>query len=1159
MPYNANKTEQEMLELWKKNKTFEKSVEQRPADKPYVFYDGPPFATGLPHYGHILSSVAKDVVPRYWTMKGYRVRRRWGWDCHGLPIESLIEKKLEISGKKDIEEKIGVDQFNETCRTAVLKYATDWKKMVDRMGRWIEFDNAYKTMDNTYMESIWWALKNIWDKGLIYEGRKVLMYCPRCETPVAKAEIAMDHSYKDVTEESVIAKFKVTEKNKVLASIDGDIYLLAWTTTPWTLPGNVGLAVGKDIEYTLVKFDGVHYVVAKERLMHVFDTNTQEFEVVAQLKGADLLDIPYEPLFDMPAMRETGKRAWYVMPGDFVTTEDGTGIVHTAVVYGEDDYQLGLQFDLPIVPMLDQKGHYTDVAPEFARGKYYKEAEKEIKRELDGRGLFFARNQHTHSYPHCWRCDTQLIYNAISAWFINIQKIKSRLVKLNENIDWFPDHLKHGRFLNILETAPDWNISRNRYWATALPFWKCETEDCNEVACIGNIDELRKKSGEQLTKIVFVRHAESEMNVRNIQSCSPDIFPLTKVGEKQAKAYAKTVDEDIDVVIASPLLRTKQTAEIIAKKIGKDVITDEALREYGWGEWNSLEREELEKLESYQEYKKVTSLEEKFAYRLGGNGETRQEVIDRVRAFVEKINKEYAGKTVMLVAHGGVYAALSHALRNTSFGQYFVDQDVPYVTPHPFYVDTDNTEFDLHKHRVDKVTMPCESCGGTMQRIPEVIDCWFEAGSMPYAEFHYPFENKDQFEQRFPGQYIAEYIAQTRAWFYYMHVVSTLLFDSHSFEHVVTTGTILNEKGEKLSKSKQNYTDPWEIIDQYGMDALRYYLMTSVVMQSENLLFNDREVRDVYNKVLNSVTNVLTFYEMKKEQTSDVGLQTSDNVLDTWILAKQQVMIEEMTCYMDKYDLVKAGRLIQPFIEDLSQWYVRRSRDRFKDDGADAQAALSTLRHVLLTLAKLMAPFTPFVAERIYQSVGTGESVHLEEWPEVEKKLVHEKAIEEMAVARKVVEMGMSLRKDAGVRVRQPLGSYVVNTKQVKDVLQIVAEELNVKNVEYAEEVADDENVVVKEDGTLKVALNTEITPELKKEGLLREVTRAINQMRKEQKLTAQDHAALAYTTDDEMLKSVFTDFVDDIKRQTRVTDIQDGGDQEIEIDGKKVKMSLVR
>ena len=1004
--YNANQNEQEILKYWDEHKAFEKSVSERPEKKPYVFYDGPPFATGLPHYGHILSSVIKDVVPRYWTMKGFRVRRRWGWDCHGLPIENIVEKELKISGKKDIENKLGVDKFNEACRSKVLMYTKEWKKMIDRIGRWIEFDNAYKTMDSTYMESVWWALKTIWDKGLIYEGRKVLMYCPRCETPVSKAEIAMDNSYKDISEETVIVKFQITNfklqiNNKLQISNDKPVYILAWTTTPWTLPGNVALAVGKDIEYWVLNVNDENLIVAKDRVESVI--GDKRYEIGDKVKGVDLIGLEYEPLFDIPAIRETGQKAWYVTEADFVTTVDGTGVVHTAVVYGEEDYNLGLKIGLPVVPLLDSKGLFNEYAPDLIRGQYFKKAEKIIKEDLEKRGLMFSKENFTHSYPHCWRCDTQLFYNALSAWFINIQKVKSKLIKNNEKVNWYPEHLKHGRFLNILETAPDWNISRNRFWATPLPFWKCE---CGHIECVGSVKELK----------------------------------------------------------------------------GKAINFDEVYK------------------------------------------------TDKVE------------------------------------------------------------ELDLHKHLADKIRLKCKKCGSHMSRIPEVVDCWVESASMPFAEFHYPFENKETFKKRFPGQYIAEYIAQTRAWFYYMHVMAGLLFDDISFKNVVCTGTILNEKGEKLSKSKMNYTDPWVIIERYGTDALRYYLLASPVMQADDLYFNDNEVKEVYNKVINLLWNVVEFYKMYSENSAN-GLRpaNSANVLDKWIMARLNELVKVVTEEMDKYNTVKAGRPIKDFIDDLSTWYVRRSRDRFKiGNEEDKQSAIATLREVLLTLSKIMAPFTPFMAEKMYLELGGElESVHLEKWPQINDKMINDKLIEQMIQARKVVEMGLALRAEAGIKVRQPLSKFSIFPDKVRDpafhrdnfqfskeMMQIIADELNVKKVEMGDkeigdkeigdkEIGDKEigdDIIVKEDGGLKVALHTEVTDELKKEGLLREVVRAINQIRKEQKLTISDSVVVEFSTDDELLKSVFVDFSEEIKKSVLASDLREGNDgEETEIDGRKARLKITK
>jgi len=962
---NFSKIEEAILKYWQDNNIFEKSLKKESPNGDYVFYDGPPFATGLPHYGHILSSVAKDVFPRYFTMKGYRVPRRWGWDCHGLPIENLIEKKLAISGKKDIEDKIGVEKFNEECRSDVLMYTREWKKMVDRIGRWIEFDNAYKTMDTTYMESVWWALKTLWDKGLIYEGRKVLMYCPRCETPVSKAEVAMDNSYKEITEESLTAKFKI--KNPEKYGLPENTYILSWTTTPWTLPANVALAVGEKMDYALIKCKNEYFILVKELVKNYFK---DDFEEIKTIKGNDLIGIEYEPLVDIPAIKETGKKAWYVTDAQFVTIEDGTGVVHTAVVYGEDDYNLGLEKDLPVVPLLDGKGHFNDKAPEFIRGQYFKKAEKEIKKYLVDKNLVFRLENYTHSYPHCWRCDTQLFYNAISAWFINIQKVKQGMIELNQKINWYPEHLKEGRFLNILETAPDWNISRNRYWATPLPFWKCDNKECGHKECIGSIKELKEKS----------------INFNDI------------------------------------------------------------------------------------------------------------------------------------------------------------------------YVDESQDNIDLHKHNADKIKLKCEKCGGEMTRIPEVIDCWVEAASMPFAEHHYPFENKDVFAKRFPGEYIAEYIAQTRAWFYYMHALGTLLFDEISFKNCVTTGTILNHNGEKLSKSKKNYTDPWDIINEYGMDALRYYLMTSVVMSADNLFFNDREVRDAYNKIIVLPLNVLTFYKTFAGGEKVENLEEKDltNVLDIWITSKLNLLIKEVTQEMDNYNTVKAGRPFKEFINDLSTWYVRRSRDRFKGEGEDRMKALKTLRHILFNLARLMAPLTPYIAEHIYRELhGRLESVHLESWPEPKVKVIDEKVLENMETTLKIIEMGLAARAESGIKVRQPLQrATIFNVKVCEEYIELIKDELNIRQVVFEKD----------DSRELNVKIDTTISPELEEEGLLREMVRIINNLRKKTGLTIHDRIMIEYNTGDEMMKTVFEKYREELLRQTLAEELvlSDEKLERVEVNGVEIGIKMI-
>jgi len=962
MSLNFPEEENKILKFWQDKKIFEETLERTKKSKNFVFYDGPPFATGLPHYGHILSSVAKDVFPRYKTMRDFFVARIWGWDCHGLPIENIVEKELGISGKKDIETKIGVEKFNETCRSKVLTYTKEWKKMVDRIGRFVDFDNSYKTMDSAYMESVWWALKTLWDKGLIYEGKKVLMYCPHCETPVSKAEVAMDNSYQDVTEESVTAKFKV--KNPAKNNLPENTYILAWTTTPWTLPGNVALAVGEKIKYVVIKsldincqekgireyhnlilakdvFDSLNDRDDKDSLKLSFDLvyahNKHEGEkaaenvkIVKEVFGKDLVGLEYEPLYEIEKVKDFGKKAWVVLPAEFVNTKEGTGVVHTAVIYGEDDFNLGLKYNLPMIPLLTNNGIFNESAPEFIKGKYFKDSEKDIKNDLAERDLLFAKHSNTHAYPFCWRCGTQLFYNAISAWFINIQKHKKKIIKLNEKINWYPEHLKHGRFLNILQDAPDWNISRNRYWATPLPFFKCE---CGESQCIGSVKELK----------------EEAVNFS-------DVYKSDKVDG-----------------------------------------------------------------------------------------------------------------------------------------------------------------MDLHKDKMDKIELKCKKCGKKAKRTPEVIDCWVESASMPFAELHYPFESGEQFKKRLPAQYIAEYIAQTRTWFYYLHVLSVLLFDKISFENVVSTGTVLNEKGEKLSKSKQNFTDPWIIINQYGADALRFYLMSGHVMQSEDLFFSDRDIRESYNKVVNTLCNTAEFYAIYADKQIKNQKSKIKNILDKWILSRLNSTIGELTALMDKYDTVKSCRIIKGFIEDLSLWYVRRSRERFKEEGEDKNQAGVVLRSVLLEFSKAIAPILPFTAEYVFEKVkssGAAESVHLCGWPKSDKKLIDKKLEEKMNEVRGVVSLALAERTARGVKVKQPLQKLKIKNQKSKirgdeRLLSLIKNEVNLKEIIF------DKNI------SREVELDLNITEELKQEGILRDIVRQVQSKRKELGLVPQDKISVVAGADNYIIKLI--------------------------------------
>lgn len=1086
--------EEEILKFWQENKIFEKSIEKEAPKGEFVFYDGPPFATGLPHAGSLLSSVIKDVIPRYKTMRGYHVRRRWGWDCHGLPIENMIESELGIKDKTEIESKIGIEAFNEACRASVLRYAHEWKRYVDRVGRWVEYDNAYKTMDNSYIESVWQALKVANDKGLLYEGKKVLLYCPHCETPIAKAEVAMDNSYKDVTEESVYVKFPA--KGGFVNQEGGKKYFLAWTTTPWTLPGNVALAVGAGIDYVEVKIDNEILVLAKERLAILLEP----YKVIAEYKGKDLVGMEYEPLFDIPAVRDTGQKAWYIAEADFVTTTDGTGIVHTAVIYGEDDYNLGLKLGLPMVPLLDEKAHFNASAPEFIRGQYFKKAEKAIKDDLEHRGMMFRRENYTHSYPHCHRCGTALIYNAISSWFLNIQKVKARMIELNESINWVPSHLKHGRFLNIVENAPDWTISRNRYWAAPLPIWK---DDTGQVYVVGSIRELKQKTRSNGNEFIFIRHGEAENNVGDICNSDPKTaFHLTEKGRREAAEAGKGVGK-VDAMYASPFMRVQETAEIIAETVGyekESVQTDERLGDLHFGEFDG------------KAYTAFLEYEEKnlktYDTKLPG-GESYADAKQRFGEFLYEVDGKHRNSTIVVVTHGigletaaaliegadmGRAKEIINALEIKT-GEVMTFDFVP--LPH-----NRNFELDLHRPYIDTVELVSEE-GKSLKRIPEVIDGWVESASMPFAEYHYPFENKEVFESRFPGDFVAEYIAQTRTWFYYMHTVAVMLFNNVSFKNVISTGNVLAKDGSKMSKSKGNYTDPLVLLDRIGADAFRYYLMSSVVMQAEDMLFKDEEVKEVESRLVNILSNSFTFYQLYADSNVSASAK-SKHVLDRWIISRLNMLIMEMSEAMEAYEMVRASRPVRDFVADLSTWYIRRSRERFR--GEDKKQALETSRYVFREFSKLIAPIMPFIAEDIYQKVREESdpmSVHLESWPE--SASVDGEMLKKMESARRVVSLALECRSKANVKVRQPLSTLRIKATNLgAEYLDIIKEELNVKSVEVDEALVEE------------VSLNTALTPELIEEGKVRDAIRAVQEWRKEKSLKPGEKAE--YKTDDEFL-----------------------------------------
>jgi isoleucyl-tRNA synthetase len=1115
--------EEEVLQTWKDGKIFEKSLEKEAPNGEFVFYDGPPFATGLPHYGSLLSSVVKDVVGRYKTMQGYRVPRRWGWDCHGLPIEHMIEKKLELKTKKDIEA-LGIDKFNEEAKNSVLAYADEWKHYVERIGRWVDFDNSYKTMDNSYMESVWWALKKIYDDKRLYEGKKVLMYCPRCETPLSKAEIAMDNSYKDVTDEAVFVKFKLKAGQKIGDfETDDKTFILAWTTTPWTLPANMALAVGNNIDYVISsenlaevvgEFDDFPKAKKSENLILALEKKDifGPRSIEAQVKGADLLNLSYEPLYEIEkAKRENNEKSWTVLSADFVTTEDGTGVVHIAPMYGEDDYNLGLAHTLPTVPLLDGTGTYNTDAPKELQGMYYKKGGKYVVEDLETRGLLFKKHNYTHSYPHCYRCGTALIYNALSSWFIDIQSVKERLLETNEDITWYPEHLKHGRYQNNLKSAPDWTISRNRFWASPLPIWK--HTKTGDITVIGSLADLRAKTKKSGNTYFAIRHGEAESNVKHVISSATNTpHSLTEKGRQQIQSViAELKEKGITKIITSPLVRTRESAELIAKELGIDTSLIEV--EERFKEW------QLEGFDgkSVDELKKACPTYKQRFEEGCGTGETLKEMKRRIGEALYELEEKYQNETILIVGHEytlwflecvarGAAGKECVAVRGTKddFVKNAEVREVDFVPlPH-----NKEYELDLHRPYIDTLELVAED-GARLVRIPEVVDCWVESGSMPFASEHYPHENEEVVRRRYPGDFIAEYIAQTRTWFYYMHAMGVLLFDEASFKNCVTTGTLLAADGAKISKSKKNYTDPYENIDKYGADAMRCYMLGSVVMSAEDVAFKDEELRETHNRYLNMIWNSYKFYEMYADtKGEDVSKGTPPHVLDTWVMARLRETVAQVSEHMDSYDTIRSARVLREFVTDLSTWYIRRSRDRFKsEDAIDRQQALATSREIFLTFAKLTAPITPYIAESVYRGVGgEKESVHLESWPqnagEPDKEI-----IEDMAEVRRLVSLALEVRQREGVKVRQPLAKVTLKDTKLQgkeELLAVLKDEINVKACEFDTTQSEE------------VLLDTTLTDALKQEGAVRDVLRAVQEQRKKLNLMPEDRVTLTVETSEE-------------------------------------------
>ena len=1021
--------EKEVIEFWKKNDIFKKSLKIREGHPTFMFYDGPPTANGKPHIGHIETRVFKDVIPRFWTMKGYEVPRKAGWDTHGLPVELEVEKMLGINGKPQIE-KYGVEPFIQKCKESVWKYKHEWEQMSDRVGFWADMDDPYVTYHDDYIESEWWALKEIHKKGLLYKGHKIVPYCPRCGTSLSSHEVAQ--GYKDVRETSCIARFKVKNEENT--------YILAWTTTPWTLPSNVALCVNPKETYVKIKAeDGKKYILAEALVPSVIKG---EYEIITKYIGDELYGTEYEPLYNFA---KPEKKAWYVIADNYVTLTDGTGVVHIAPAFGEDDSRVGKDNDLPFVQLVDEQGNFSKETGKWA-GTFVKDADKLVLKDLEDRGLLFAALPYEHSYPFCWRCDTPLLYYAIDTWFIKMSALRDRLVANNNTVNWMPENIKDGRFGNFLENVIDWGLSRSRYWGTPLPVWECE---CGHYDVIGSREELKER--------------------------------------------CENVPDDIE----------------------------------------------------------------------------------------------------------------------------------------------------LHKPYLDPLTMKCEKCGKEMHRVPYVIDCWFDSGSMPFAQYHYPFENKELFHKHFPAQFISEAIDQTRGWFYTLMAISTLLFDKSPFENCLVLGHVQDKDGQKMSKHKGNVVDPWQVLDNQGADAVRWYFCASSSPWLPTRFYPEG-ISEYQRKFIGTFWNTYAFYVLYADiddfNPMDYKLEYDKlSQMDKWALSKLNTLVKTVDELMTDYKVTESARAIQDFTDELSNWYVRRSRDRFWANGMeqDKVNAYMTLYTCLVTLAKVCAPFVPFMTEEIYQNLVTNldktapESIHLCDFPVANEDYIDEKLEENMETVLKIVTLGRACRNVSGMKNRQVLSKAYVESKKKLDenYYYIIKEELNVKELEFVDDASSfvsynvkpnlktvgpkfgailpkinqmlrmgdgtayvrelkENGKVVLEIGEAKVelleedlliettksekyismqeddmivVLNIELTPELIEEGFVRELISKIQNLRKESGFEVQNHIEIYYSGNDKLAEIIERN-KNEIADDTLADKIEAGvGENELDINGEKVMIKLVR
>ena len=1112
--YDFKGTEERILDFWQKHGIFEKSLELRKKGKRFVFFEGPPTANGRPGIHHFLGRAFKDLFCRYKAMRGFFVLRRAGWDTHGLPVEIEVEKELGFKNKKDIEN-YGIGKFNKKAKESVWKYKTEWEEMTRKMGFWLDLSKPYITYENKYIESVWAVIKKIWDRDLLYLAHKVLPFCARCGTSLSSHEVAQ--GYKKVTERSVYIKFKV--KNYKVFDLRPNTYILAWTTTPWTLPGNVALAMGAEIEYIVARKYSENFILAKELASKVLGS---EYEVVKELSGKDLVGIEYEPLFDIEKLKSA--TSYKVYSADFVSTVDGTGVVHTAVMYGEDDYVLGTKLGLPKVHTVNEQGKFIHVGQEFD-GLYVKDkkTEEKIIGYLDAKNLLFKTQDYEHDYPFCWRCDSPLLYYAKNSWFIKISAIREQLLKNNDKVNWVPAHIKEGRFGQRLKEGKDWAFSRERYWGTPLPIWECVK--CGGHSLLGSIKDIEKSSVGRNNKYYILRHSHTTRDEKGKMIISSDLkldkYHLTSEGKKHINKVAETIKNkyDIDIMYSSPFIRTMETAGIVAKTLHLKINEDERLGEISHGGCDG---------KPHKDCPAGGDMRRTFNDKPHELGETWNDVRARLIDFINDAESKYSGKNILIVSHGdplfllytiGLGLEEEEVLKNRQtllypgLGEF---KEIEWKS----IPRNEHGELDLHRPFIDKISVKCYKCGALMKKIPDLIDVWFDSGAMPYAQWHWPFENKAIFKQQFPADFISEAIDQTRGWFYTLLAIATLLDEGAPYKNILCYSHVLDEKGKKMSKSKGNVVSPFEVMNKVGADTARWYFYT-LNSPGEYKMFSFKDVEGKLKGFISTIQNCLRFYELYSLQdtTKELNLKNLSE-LDKWAISRLHRTIGDVSAKLDAYDPMTASRLIEKFVvEDLSNWWLRRSRKR--------KEAFGLLRYLLLEVAKISAPFVPFMAEDIYQRLHRGVasgtlSIHLYDWPVLNKKLIDEKLETEMEEIRSIATMGLAQRKDKQLKVRQPLRSASIKRAKEfsQDLEELIKDELNVKGVLY--------------DKAQQEALefDTKLDQSLINEGYARELIRQLQDMRKEAKYNMDEKIYGQWHSDDGEVSSALVEWSGEIKKE---------------------------